>query len=177
MMETKRTLIRPATPEDAYLLQAWWRQKALMQPLGYPDGIETDIESLKKTLSPSSKAPSLFIIVDKTTEKPIGEVSHYAYQADNNTISFGIKIADLSYQNQGYAKEVLLTFIDYLFFSKHVHRIEIDTLEGNIKAMRLYESLGFNVIGVKREAFLDPYKNYKNVVLYDLLHTEWKRKD
>ena len=60
-----------------------------------------------------------------------------------------------------------------LFRTYELHRIELDTLLENKRAQHLYQKVGFKVVGVKRDVWLDPEGNYRSAVVMDLLKNDF----
>ena len=64
--------------------------------------------------------------------------------------------------------------IKHAFYNLNLRRIELDVLENNLPAIRLYEKIGFVKEGVKRES---NYKNgkYINMILMALLRDDYEQ--
>ena len=103
----------------------------------------------------------------------IGELSFHNLDLTNKSCEIGIKICELSEQGKGYGEEALRGFINYLFRTYELHRIELDTLLENKRAQHLYQKVGFKVVGVKRDVWLDPEGNYRSAVVMDLLKNDF----
>ena len=112
-------------------------------------------------------------MIIKNDGLPIGELSFHNLDLINKSCEIGIKICDLSEQGKGYGEEALRGFIAYLFNTYQLHRIELDTLLENKRAQNLYQKVGFKVVGVKRDVWLDPLGNYRSAVVMDLLRDEF----
>ena len=83
--------------------------------------------------------------------------------------------ADLlkEYRGKGLAKQAYLKFIPYLFNLYDLHKINLEVLETNFNALKLYESLGFVKEGIKRE---EVYKHNKWVdsIIMSLLKKDYE---
>ena len=176
MIKLKHLYIREATVTDVETLVVWWATGELMQHVGFPNGIRTNIEKLrteleiqKEDIQPTSKR---FMIV-KNDGFSIGELSFHNLDLTNKSCEIGIKIWELSQQGKGYGEEALRGFINYLFRTYELHRIELDTLLENKRAQHLYQKVGFKVVGVKRDVWLDPEGNYRSAVVMDLLKNDF----
>jgi len=66
--------------------------------------------------------------------------------------------------------------LEFGFNDLNFHRIQLNVLEFNDKAIALYERCGFRKEGVLREFVLRDGKRY-NLVLYGLLKNEWIKKN
>lgn len=94
------------------------------------------------------KKYKVFLIEKENT--PVGDLA-YEYKDPNN-----VYIADLavipSFQGQGIAREVLVNLLKEL---NEVKRIDLVTHPENLKAIKLYESLGFVFESTKENYFGD----------------------
>lgn len=143
--------LRFATPDDAERLALWWSDGQVMEHAGFPDGINTNIEDLKKRLSKLSLDRQLWIIEDYT-KQPIGEMNH---KVNEGTATIGIKICEASQQGKGIGKRALKAMIIYLFDTLNVEKIWLDTMIENTRAQHVYRSLLFSEIAVRKDIWKD----------------------
>lgn len=83
-----------------------------------------------------------------------GERIGYFRTSNHSIINKNIYIgADLhkDYRGKGLAYESYLKFIPFLFKEFDLHKISLEVLETNQRAINLYEKLGFEFEGVKRD--------------------------
>jgi aminoglycoside 6'-N-acetyltransferase len=73
-----------------------------------------------------------------------------------------------SHQAQGIGPEALRQGIDMLFARGH-HRITIDPALENERAIRAYEKVGFERVGVMRRYWRDSEGNWRDGLLMELL--------
>ncbi len=74
-------------------------------------------------------------------------------------------------RGQGYAKDALRSFLDFLF-TEGTHRVEAEVYEFNTVSLGLLESLGFKKEGLKRKAHFDDAR-YVDVWVLGLLDEDW----
>lgn len=87
-----------------------------------------------------------FGIESKKTGKIIGDCAIRLQQNDERIAEIGITISHF-HQKMGYAKEVLLGILEFLFNKKNIHRVvEIVDAE-NIASINLLKSTGFRLEG------------------------------
>jgi len=77
-------------------------------------------------------------------------------------------------QGKGIGKEVSLWTINYGFSKFDLHKVYLSTNEENIKAYKIYESLGFKIEGILRDHKFKDGK-FTNRRLYGLLRSEWQK--
>ncbi len=83
----------------------------------------------------------------------VGYVRTSNYSESNKNIYIG---ADLhkDFRGKGLAYESYKKFIPMLFKELNLHKITLEVLETNTRAINLYKKLGFKVEGIKREEVL-----------------------
>lgn len=100
--------------------------------------------------------------------KTVGMVTAYEIDFLNRVCSVGIFLGDAESLHKGVAKCAMLIFLDYLFNSINIHRVELSVLDFNLAAIALYEKIGFENEGVKKEAYYTGGR-YFDVLIYGLL--------
>jgi len=92
--------------------------------------------------------PNYYIILLGGVKIGYFRITNHSYQ--NKNLYLGADLA-LEYRGKGLAKQAYLEFIPYLFNLYDLHKINLEVLETNFNALKLYESLGFVKEGIKRE--------------------------
>lgn len=117
-----------------------------------------------------STSPLFWIII--YNEEKIGYFRTSNYSKENRNIYIG---ADLhkDYRGKGLAYESYKKFIPFLLQELNLHKISLEVLETNTRAINLYNKLGFTTEGIKRD---DVYKNgeWINSIIMSLLNEEEK---
>ena len=113
-------------------------------------------------------------IVDAATQTHIGNVNLTGIQALNRSAEFSIFIGDKQYWSAGYGASATRQMLAHAFNDLNMHRISLTLLQENVRALRLYERMGFHDEGCQRDAV---YKNgrYHNVLAMGLLASEWSK--
>ena len=161
-------LIREAEVEDAEQLCAWWNDGKVMEHAGFPNGLGTTVDIVRKQIEEKttggSEKNNRHIIVYKNVL--IGEMNYY--EVDTNICEIGIKICEFSMQNKGVGKIVLSLFINALFEEYGYNKIILDTNLKNIRAQHVYEQLGFKKIRINENSWKDQLGNLQSSVEYEL---------
>ena len=84
-----------------------------------------------------------------------------------------IGIGEPLYRGQGYGSEAMALLLRFAFHELNLHRVQLTVFSYNLRAIHLYERLGFVREGVMRE-FLYRDRQRFDVVLYGLLAREWE---
>ena len=93
----------------------------------------------------------------------------------NKSCGIKLRICEAGEQGKGYGEEALYGFSNYLFTTYQLHRIYVEILVGNILAKELYEKVGFKVIGIERDIWLDSQGIYRSGILIDLIRDDYLR--
>lgn len=175
-----KIIIRQLELGDEEYLYKWWNNGEMMEHATFPFGTMQSKEAVRRNIISEIENYSIlpekkrFIICKKDTMESIGEMNYLDWSSRNQKCEFGIKICETSEQGKGYGKDALYHFIDFLFRSLNLNKIELTSMIDNIRAHNLYKKLGFKEIGIIREGIFDSRKGAFSDILYmDLLKTEW----
>ncbi len=175
---SERLIIRPVVENDINTLVRWWNYPQIMKHVGFKDGLKTtyaqECEKFKDELLDANthRKSRRFMIVLKHSLLPIGEISYNDYNPAKKTIGFGIKIGEEDMHRHGYGREALIAFMNYLFDEFEVDQIISDTLSTNQRAIKFYQSIGFDTSEIKTNVWKDPEGNWRDAVIIKI-----RRKD
>jgi len=112
-----------------------------------------------------------FGIEEKATGKLVGDCALKLDKNDHRIAEAGITISH-NQQQKGFAKEVFLGILDYLFAVRNIHRI-VETVDAeNIASIKLMESIGFRKEGHFVENIFFKGK-WGSEIQYAMLKSEW----
>lgn len=91
----------------------------------------------------------------------------------NQSAWLWLGIGEPDYRNRGYGTDAMRLLVNYAFRELGAYRIELGVFGFNMRAMRVYEKLGFVHEGAQREAL---YRDGQRFDLYamSLLRPEWE---
>lgn len=158
-------LIRNATPDDAALLAGWWNDGKVMAHAGFPNGVGTTEEAVRRGLEKQHEPQSCTQII-LFENKPIGEMNYVC--VGDRTYEIGIKICDASYQNRGLGKKILSVWIEKLFDELGTEKVVLDTNLKNTRAQHVYEELGFRKTSVAYDAGKNQLGELQSFVNYEI---------
>lgn len=90
-----------------------------------------------------------------------------------------VRCADLSlamrpaYRGRGYGTEAIELVLGFAFDGLDLHRVELEALAINTRAVSLYENIGFRVEGRRRDAYRDG-EGWCDAVLMSMLEDEFR---
>jgi len=117
---------------------------------------------------------ALWAIAARDDDRCLGHVGLYQIDHRIRKASFGILIGDPAARGKGLGTAITRAVVDYGFAELNLHRIELDVLATNARAIHLYERLGFQREGVLRHAQFRGGA-YVDLVLMAVLDGEWRR--
>jgi RimJ/RimL family protein N-acetyltransferase len=168
---TKLTSIRP---EDAAIMASWEENSDYLRNLDTDIAFPHTISELeeKKERSSNSTYFRLRTIEDDTL---IGFVVIHSIEWNNRVGSLAIGIGDPNYQNKGFGSEALQLILRYAFHELNLHRVGLDVIGYNGRAIRAYEKAGFIVEGKIRSAIYRDGRYFDRIMM-GILRSEWEEK-
>ena len=163
-------IIRDAASYDAELLCRWWNDGVIMTHAGFPDGINTTAEKIRNSLTADTNDTHRRHIIEYNGA-PIGEMNYR--NKGEGVAEIGIKICDFTQQEKGLGTTLLSMFIEALFNERGYEKIILDTNIKNKRAQHVYEKLGFNIVGIREQAWRDQSGEMQSAVDYVLAKEEW----
>lgn len=123
----------------------------------------------------SQSGEVIWIIADKTDDACLGHVGLYNIDHRVRKAEFAILIGEKNHWGHGLGQTVTAAVMDYGFDQLNLHRIELEVLASNARAIHIYEKLGFKREGVRRDAQFRS-GHYFDVVLMAILEHERNRR-
>ena len=140
---TKRLTLEPLTLADMQAIYDIAKEKKSIEDFQY---VARSLDDVKAWLEPSYHDPDNLVWVIRKQGWPIGlfEVCFEAEYSDleTNVCRIGYFL-DFREHNHGYATEVLLAVVDWLFRNTDVERIEAGVTLHNVPSYRILEKAGF----------------------------------
>lgn len=145
-MKKKQTVfLKPATANDVKIIHKWWSDGEIMKAVGFPNGLSITNEEVFEDIKKYQKEENSEFLIILNEEKV--EIGEFAYKKiANYTYTFDIKIGEHAYQGQGYGKLALIKGLSIIKSKTKAKRVEISVDSENIKALKLYKSVGFKCI-------------------------------
>jgi len=113
--------------------------------------------------------PKFFMIEEQTT--PIGYFRTSNWDIQNGHVTVGMDL-HVDYRGKHLSKSLYIAFMHTLFKEFQFHKLDLEVLEGNSRAMQLYLDLGFKVDGYKRDE-IKRDKCYHTSVVMSILKEEF----
>lgn len=164
--------LRAVEEQDVDLLYKWenndeiWEVSETHTPLSkkvLKDYIETtkyDIYTTKQLR---------LLICKKEDNQPIGSVEFFDFDPFHQRAGVGIMVYNKEERKKGFAKQALQSFIDYCFNYLNMHQLYCDIATKNEASIKLFESTGFKLSGVKKQ-WKKQTSGYEDVHFFQLLN-------
>ena len=112
-----------------------------------------------------------YVVIEKLGNI-VGVISYSEDKYAKGVYSMGITIGK-KYWHKGFGSDAIKALLNYLFFKKKAHKIELEVVKENRPAIMCYKKIGFKEEGVRRKKYF--YKNeYLDTILMGLLKEEYK---
>ena len=124
----------------------------------YLETAQNDIKQLKQ----------LRLVITSKTNAPLGFIDLFDFDSLNKHAGVSIVLTD-EHRGKGYGKEALKLLMDYSFNDLGLHQLYSNVLEDNTASIGLFESVGFEKVGLKKKWRF--YKgHYKNEYLFQFIN-------
>ena len=85
----------------------------------------------------------MLIVEDIKTDIPVGQVSIYNIDREISEAEVGRFIAATGASGKGFIRAAILKLVDFAFTELMLRRVFLEVYRDNLRAIRLYESVGF----------------------------------
>lgn len=151
MIRGTKIVLRPIEERDIPQLRAWQDDPAVMtgwampHPLVAHDAFVADLAGRFGTFREAG-----YFIIEHGGDA-VGRIDFHGFDERHRCAELALYIGERSAGGKGYAWDAVHTLTSYLFSERRAARVELTVIESNIRARRLYESLGFQSEGILRD--------------------------
>ncbi|MDP2172875.1 MAG: GNAT family protein [Candidatus Cloacimonadaceae bacterium] len=168
----EKCYLSPISIDDAERYTEWVNDLEIGQLMLLSSTV-IDIDRERETLKELMKKDIVFAIVEKDTNKVIGNCGLHMVNEVHRRACFGIFIGEKTYWNQGIGTEATALILDYGFNIMNLNNITLEVVAYNHRAIRCYEKVGFKYIGTRRN-YVYMAGKYHDVMIYDILASEFE---
>ncbi len=108
-------------------------------------------------------------ICTKEDDKAIGLIDLFDFDPKNHRAGVGLVILKEEERNKGVGSEAVLLVCDYVFSVLELRQLFANVVEDNRASVHLFEKLGFEKVGVKKD-WIFSKGLYKNEILFQKLN-------
>ncbi|HRY83393.1 MAG TPA: GNAT family protein [Candidatus Cloacimonadota bacterium] len=167
----EKCYLSPVSLDDAEKYTEWVNDLEIGQFVLFSSAI-LDINGEREMLKKLMETSAVFAIVEKDTNKVIGNCGLHEINEIHRRAVFGIFIGEKTYWNQNIGAEATALILDYGFNILNLNNITLEVVAYNHRAIRCYEKVGFKKVGVRRN-YVFMAGAYHDVMIYDILATEF----
>lgn len=165
--------LRPVERADMELIRRWVNDPEIRALIGETrpltaSGAETYLQKLQ-----TDESRVWFIIVERATQRPIGECGLLRMMPAWRTTDLSIILGEREAWGKGYGTEAITLLMNYAFGFLNFHRIAIGVVGFNQRALRFYEKVGFQREGLQREGYFYDHQ-YHDFVMMSILEHEFR---
>ena len=171
MLESKRLVISEISSKDLEDVRLLHNEPETLKWLSDSHTVTRDEQSKWFEGLVQSTTSTRYIARKKSEGSLVGVFRFDRLDRSNCSAEVGLDVS-VQYRRLGFAKEIYETLIPYFFHEMSLHRLSLITLENNIPAISLYQSLGFMREGVLREAIRRD-SGFINAIQYSMLKSEF----
>lgn len=168
----EKCYLSPVSLEDTEKYTEWVNDLEIGQFVLFA-ATNLDINAEREMLVKLMRESVIFAIVEKDTNKVIGNCGLHMVNDVHRRATLGIFIGEKTYWNQGIGTEATTLLVDYGFNIMNLNSINLEVVSYNRRATRCYEKIGFKHIGTRRQ-YIYMAGQYHDVLLYDLLASEFE---
>lgn len=149
VIEGEKIILRPFKTEDVPLLEKILTDKEVILLTGSDDNIDLAVtRQWYQTRNDQTDRLDL-AIVDKETDRIVGEVVLNEYDEASHTMNFRILIGKEG-RNRGFGSEATKLFCNYIFEHTDLNALTLSVFAFNPRAKHVYEKAGFEVTSVDK---------------------------
>jgi RimJ/RimL family protein N-acetyltransferase len=168
--------LRAREPEEEPLNHEWFNDPEVTEflTIRYPLSHRQQAEFIDRHSAPGYALASFAIVT--LDGKVIGGCDLGDNRPENREATLGIAIADKTYWDGGYGTDAMRVLCRFGFDMMNLHRIQLEVFASNARAIHVYEKVGFQQEGRRREAYFK-YGRYDDVVIMGILEGELRMND
>jgi RimJ/RimL family protein N-acetyltransferase len=180
MIVGEKIMLRGLELSDLDVIMRYWNNLELRNLLAGADqgpvSFTEEEEWIRNKWKERQEKKGFYFAIETIADrKMIGTTALMAIDWTSRSATFGISIYDPVNWGKRYGRETTKLILEYAFNVLNLNRVELETLESNVRAQRCYRAVGFREVGRKRKA---RYVNgeLRDEIIMDLLRDEWKPK-
>ncbi|NAY90685.1 GNAT family N-acetyltransferase [Muricauda sp. JGD-17] len=172
-LKGKHIYLRALEPNDLdflYQLEndtSIWEISGTLKPYSkkmlqrYLDNVHRDIYDVKQ----------LRLCICNLDDVCIGLIDLFNFDPKNRRAGIGIVINNTKSRNKGLGAEAIALLCDYAFSVLDLHQVYANILEDNAASIHLFQKLGFEKVGIKKE-WIRSSTGFKDEILFQKINDD-----
>ena len=172
MIKSANIILRAVEPNDVDLLYKWendmklWQVSNTLVPFSKYQLMQF-VKSVTLDIYHTRQLRLMIDVEEADSVETAGMIDLFDFDPFHNRGGLGIMIHQ-KWQNKGIASKALRLFIDYASENLGIHNFYCNIMAANEASIRLFTSLGFEMIGRKKE-WLKFNGKYEDELMYQLI--------
>lgn len=163
----EKCFLSPISLEDVERYTEWVNDLEIGQFVLFSAEV-LDISKERAALQDLMTNSVSFAIIEKDTNKVIGNCSLHNINEVHRHAQFGIFIGEKTFWNQGIGTEATTLILDFGFNILNLNNINLEVADYNKRAAASYVKTGFQYVG-KRSKYAFMAGQYHDVLIYEIL--------
>lgn len=157
MLKGRNIFLRAIEPEDATKVMIWENNPANWRVSGTeaPYSMHGILEYINSIQNFRQSGELRLMICNNTNKQAIGTLDLFEASFRHGRAGIGILIGEETERSKGFATESLYLLIEYARDFLGFHNLTANVLDDNISSIHLFENVGFELVGIRKEWFLD----------------------
>lgn len=173
LLQGERIYFAAMTTDDIHFYAKWFSNVELQKFTTYnPVFPQTIAQTERRFKQAREQKRYTFTLRLRTDDTPIGNFTLKDHDWRNRSAVVGISIGESEHWGQGYGTEAMQIGLRYGFWELNLHRIELEVLRTNERAIHSYEKVGFQREAIRRQALFRGGA-YQDFVVMGILRKEW----
>jgi diamine N-acetyltransferase len=156
MLRSENIFLRSVETSDATKLMLWENNPAhwKVTDTEIPFSMSSIFQLIEQQQQFRTSGQLRLMICLTTSEEAIGAIDLYDADFKNGNAAVGILVGEFTERQKGYARESLNLLIEYATEVLALHNLHCSIQADNKESIRLFEGVGFQKIGIRKEWFL-----------------------
>ena len=173
MLNGPRVTLRAFRRSDTEILHAYWSDIGMSTRASNRVPRPYTLEAARSLFEEFEKDESMARFVIEVEGEVVGDCSLHDIDLHNRTCEVGIALGR-PHWSKGYGQEALGVLVDYAFSHYNMHRVALEVLADDPRAVACYRKVGFVEEGRLRQRDWREGE-YHDVLLMGILEEEWSR--
>lgn len=117
-----------------------------------------------------TKEVEQFIIIEKSSNMPVGSTYLRDIDYKNSKAEFGIFIGEESARGKGFGTTATKLLVEYGFNKLGLHKIFLRVFTNNTSAIKAYEKAGFEYEGTAKDDICLPDGTYQDITFMSIIN-------
>ena len=171
MLVGDRVTLRAVRREDTAILSEYWNDLDMAARASNRAPRPYSVEETQSVFDEFAKRDDLIRFAIEVGGEVVGDCSLHDIDRHNRTCDVGISLGR-PHWSQGYGQESLHLLVDYAFKHNNMHRVGLEVLADDERAVGCYRKVGFVEEGRLRQR---DWMNgaYHDVLVMSILDEEW----